>query len=299
MTDKKKCPKCGREVHSNAQFCIYCMNSMQPKTDITPAIPRRRSILLWLIPAFALFLLIALVVIGYHFSLLVNSAQKHMGSWKPTPTEAMQEQENDRIVTEDTPMEPDVIPTEPDVTPTEPDTSEATQKETSEKEEQPSEPDDTLPKETAPDETISVLCDHYYVEATCNAPMTCTKCGTTRGEADENAHQWIAEMATVYHEAQGHYEDTTDSVKKTKYLCFFCGYSQTGFDSMDAVREHITVHSGHSTYDLIVSYPDMLTETREVWEQITVRTWVVDQEAYEETIIEGYSCSVCGKKKDA
>lgn len=288
MTDRKKCPYCGNMLHANAQFCIYCMHSLEPKTDVTPPIPGRKPFLLWLVVLMFVLLLIVLMILGRTWISLASD-EGHADRMEPS----VHSENPDGFL--------DV--TEEAVTTDDLDIDEPTFTEGMITEDEQRQPDifeeETQPSENPPTETAPVICNHYYQAATCLTPMTCTICGAQKGENDENAHQWVAELATVYHQEVGHYEDVTDYVEKTKYLCFFCGYNQAGFDSMDAVREHITVHSASSNYDMIVSYPDMLTETREVWEEITVKTWIVDQEAYEETIIEGYSCSVCGKTKDA
>ena len=317
MTDKKKCPKCGSELHSGALFCMYCMHSMQPKTDVTPDVPRRRGVLFWIVLLVAVILLIVLLVFGKSMLLLLDHAnaskgllQNHsvMESDESSGAENTVSEPNEDYSEDNWPDEskPDTYGTPQ---PTEPTAAEATQRTPVPSldgedpvEEQPSEPDETEPKETLPEETlpevIVPVCEHFYLDATCNAPMTCQKCGDTWGEPDTLAHQWTPEMVTVHHDEVGHYEQQEDYFQKTVYLCFFCGYSQEGFDSLDEVREHITVHSDEANYNHISSLPDMLCDTREVWDSKTVQVWVVDQKAYDETVVKGYICSICGEKKE-
>lgn len=37
---------------------------------------------------------------------------------------------------------------------------------------------------------LTLVCFHSWTDATCDAPMTCKKCGKTKGEA--LSHEWIA-----------------------------------------------------------------------------------------------------------
>ncbi len=37
---------------------------------------------------------------------------------------------------------------------------------------------------------LTLVCFHSWADATCDAPITCKKCGKTKGEA--LSHEWIA-----------------------------------------------------------------------------------------------------------
>ena len=102
----------------------------------------------------------------------------------------------------------------------------------------------------------------------------------------------------MHHDEVGHYEEQVDYVKKIVYLCFFCGYNQDGYDSIDELREHITVHSHEVYYNNVFNHLESFADTREVWEPVTVTVWVVDQSAYDETVVTGYTCTLCGNRKD-
>jgi len=139
---------------------------------------------------------------------------------------------------------------------------------------------------------------HNYTAATCVAPMTCTTCGSTAGTANTSAHAYQPVYSNVHYDEVGHYENVEVSYKKTVYLCFFCGYNQEGYDSLDDLREHISVHSNSHNYDVIVSRPDMLADTREVWATKYELQWVVDEKAHDELVLTGYTCTLCNSKKD-
>ncbi len=315
MTDTKKCPKCGKQLHTDAQYCMYCMHSFQEKKDVTPTGLNRRGkqLLYWIPVVIAAAVLLSLFIPFFlndpakdddprlsQISGQVHSPETTNNNETPAaeeqqPTKQEGAQSNFPQSTTGQTITPgkETGPLLP--APSEPDVSQPPVSEPTESEQKPTEvpPISTDPEVTTPP------CSHYYMEATCNAPMTCTYCGDTWGSVDQNAHNWVADKVTVHHNEVGHYEEQTDYVKKTKYLCFFCGYSQAGFDSMEEVMEHTPVHSGSSGYDAALPWLDSLIETREVWEEVPVQVWVVDQKAYDETVITGYTCAVCNSKKDA
>lgn len=329
MTDSKKCPYCGKHLHNNAQFCMYCMHSFQPKKDVTPAGPSHTGRLAVITVCFVLAFL-ALVAAAIYIGFRMHSSDKAllivMENGKsiaqmtvPGSTSAGDHPTSDGVPETGETLESDsdviqpseAVFSEPDVTagavataprPTAPQTTNPPQSASQTTnpvplEPQPTEPVSTTPQVTVP-QTTDPACSHYYSEATCVAPMACIYCGHTLGGVDSNGHNWTEETAIVHHEEVGHYEEQVDYVEKTEYLCFFCGYNQDGFDSMDELREHITVHSHEVYYSNVYNNLESFTDTREVWAPVTVTVWVVDQVAYDETIVTGYTCTLCGGKKD-
>lgn len=276
MSDVKKCPHCGKQLHIQAQYCMFCMTSLQPKQDITPSVRKRKK---WITTA----ILLLTVVIVLILILLSNCTAQPPREEVPVGD-----------TTEDTQLpfqssEPDeLIPSEE--IPTVEQTKDQTQ----------SDPvmETNTNTETKPDTPTVSICNHSYVAASCVAPMTCSNCGDTVGTVDTSAHIWKPVTAVVHHDEVGHYEIVEVYYEKTVYLCFFCGYNQDGYDSLDELREHISVHSNSTNYDAIVSRPDMLADTRQVWATKYEEQWVVDEEAYDETVIAGYVCAVCNAQKD-
>lgn len=301
MKDIKKCPKCGKELHQDAQYCMYCMHSLQPKKDVTPVgLQSRGRHMLYALPV-VIAGAVLLSIIGLLF-LKDNGGESKSPQLSGQTETTFHDSSNLSDTAAAVPSQPPIIPEtthsdkdiETETTPPKPST-------TDQEERKPtidaSTAPETEPQPSAPLESVP-LCSHYFLEATCIAPMTCVHCGDTMGEIDPNAHIWNADTVTVHHKEVGHYEEQTDYVKKTKYLCFFCGYNQAGFDSMEEVLDHTLVHRGSSGYDAALPFLESLIETREVWEEVTEQVWVVDEEAYDETVVTGYTCSVCKCKKD-
>ena len=323
MTDTKKCKHCGRQIHSQAQYCMYCMVSQNEKADITPTDLRKKRM------GLRIPLLIAVgcvVTFGFVFGIwqllkptMLDSPNTPgaLISGSETTTTANEYLPDDQPIVENVNPDPDHLGSIQGTEPlfTNPQITTAPHSEPNSGDNKPvqdPEPETDLPTQnsemqipdtpeedpTEPDVTTPV-CNHYFIAASCTTPMTCIYCNATLGTADLNAHDWVAQTATVRHNEKGHYEDVTTSVKKTKYLCFFCGYTQAGFDSLDEVYEHMPVHSNKSTYDWVMSHPTYRTETKEVWVDVTEQRWIVDQKAYDETVITGYTCSICNKTKEA
>lgn len=53
-------------------------------------------------------------------------------------------------------------------------------------------------------------------------------------------------------------------------------------------------HSNKPDFELILQ---RTPETREKWEAVYETQWIVDCPAYDETVVTGYRCSLCGKEK--
>ncbi len=328
MTDTKICKHCGKQIHSQAQYCMYCMESQLEKVDVTPSGLQKKKKGRLLLPV----VIIAVCILS--FGLTVGFWQLFRPAFPETPEQLVSGSETSAseteylmdvpLNTEDTPYVTDqpentqgTIPQKADpqtpnkqaattqnsspTTPSKPTNNNPIQDSTPEK--SPSVQNPTTENTSAPNEdpteptTTTPNCSHYYTKASCTTPMTCIYCGATRGTADSNAHNYVAQTTTVHHDEKGHYEDVTTSVKKTKYLCFYCGYNQGGFDTLDDVYVHMQSHSNKSDFNWVMSHSTYRTETREVWENVTQQQWVVDQEAYDETVITGYTCSVCNKTK--
>ena len=59
MNDIKKCPHCGKKLHSNALYCMFCMTSLEPKKDITPHVRKHRKwILICMLPLATILLIV-------------------------------------------------------------------------------------------------------------------------------------------------------------------------------------------------------------------------------------------------
>ncbi len=276
MMDTKKCPHCGKQLHKDAQYCMYCMTSLCPKKDITP-----KAVSHWKLAFFCAALLIIVIV------LLLCVLLRSCGMKQSAP---------DGQATETTTA---LTPEEEKKNPIPESTSGAEQTDGEEKTGDPSENDPTRGPFQPTETNASLQCNHIYTAANCLTPVTCTLCGKTVGTPDSKAHTWEAVTSVVHHEEQWHTETVEVPYKKTVYLCFFCGYNQKGYDTLDLLREHVVVHSNAQNYETIIARPDLLADTREEWAVRTEEKRVVDKKAYDETVITGYICKVCNMHKSA
>lgn len=297
MSDTKKCPHCGKQIHSNAQYCMFCMTSLQPKQDITPSV---RSGKKWITTAILLLTVVTILVL----MLVSNCTAQPPKGQAPAGDAAEDTQLPFESSEPDEPISTEEIPTVENtesLTGSEPEIEINTDP-------RPNTDDDSTPNSNTDTNTdadngsnidtpVQQICNHYYIAANCLKPMTCTYCGDTVGTVDTSAHTWKPVTAVVHHEEVGHYEDVEVSYQKTVYLCFFCGYNQDGYDSLEALRSHMTVHSNKVDYNYVIGCPDLLADTREVWASRIEQQWVVDEEAYDETVTTGYICTICNKQK--
>ena len=176
------------------------------------------------------------------------------------------------------------------------------------------EPPATEPPATQP----PAVCAHNFINATCTKPKTCTKCGATTGSAlghswkdasctapktcnscgatsgSAAGHKWSNITQTVHHEEQGHYEDVQDAKKVQKYRCWLCSYAQPTYATKDAYYAHFdSVHGNESNSSFFRERYEMVED----WVYETVTVWVVDKEAYTETVVTGRKCDVCGEEE--
>ena len=317
MNDVIKCPSCGRELHEKAQYCMYCMTTLYPKEDITPEISAkgrggRIGVVILTVVLLLGFMVCAFLGIQ-QLSGSGDSAQKNgAGDTEKTllgteveSTNDTQETTQQTSIADETncPVESiqSVVSEDEQGNIQQPVNTDQSDSATSIPQTVPaSKPGNNISTEPLkPTESTHVQsCNHDYTAATCIAPMSCTICGDTVGTVNTSAHIWKPITAVIHHEEVGHYEIVEEYYKKTIYLCFFDGYNQEGFETLEELRNHMPVHSNKIDYNYVISVPDMLANTREVWATRPVEQWVVDQEAYDETIVTGYICTVCNAKKD-
>ena len=109
-------------------------------------------------------------------------------------------------------------------------------------------------------------------------------------------HEWVEVTETIHHDEVGHYETVTvkeawdEKVWESVTICNGCGMTFTGPNQVDDAIEHCTFEckNGYHTEEKQVTiHHDAVTEQR----------WVVDQNAYDETVTTGYKCSICGATK--
>ena len=132
-------------------------------------------------------------------------------------------------------------------------------------------------------------------ETTTHKETANTSSSMNNSETDnECRHNWVAITEIVYHEEKGHYEDVQKQrpVKRTKCpVCYEC------FDAVDIYYDHFdSTHTPSYDGDPIKALRNQYTTVND-YVYYTVSEWVVDEEAYSETVTVGYECSLCGKEK--
>lgn len=128
-----------------------------------------------------------------------------------------------------------------------------------------------------------------------------TNTGNTTAGNTNNAHEhrWIAQYTTVHHDAVTHTEKVVDQeawdepIKEARWVCGGCyaEFNPTTTSKMD-FSTHCTYCQGGS--NSWVSYVTVgYTHHEATYKTITV----VDKEAYDESVVSGYTCSGCGATK--
>ena len=141
--------------------------------------------------------------------------------------------------------------------------------------------------------------------------------GDIRDEQESESphiHDWVEQTKTVHHDETGHYEEVMtgkktvvdeeaydEPVYEIKCVCSACGYEA---DSTDEIGDHMDSH-----YDPELGYIDASYSVQEVVtdvihhpevsheEPVYEEQWIIDSEAWDETVVTGYRCSTCGAVK--
>ncbi|MBD7915855.1 hypothetical protein H9660_11935 [Clostridium sp. Sa3CUN1] len=128
---------------------------------------------------------------------------------------------------------------------------------------------------------------------------------TTTNDKHEHTHNWVAITTTVHHDEEGHWENVLVSEAWTEevpvyeerevMICNDCGEELSASNAYDHIENHL-LNGGKGSW-------------REEWRQVQVGTnkinheavyekkWVVDKAAWDETVVTGYKCSICGETK--
>lgn len=128
---------------------------------------------------------------------------------------------------------------------------------------------------------------------------------SSSSSSQTHAHNWIPITSVIQHKEQGHYEKVLISEAWTEevpvyedrevMICNDCGAELNASNCYDHVEEHL-LNGGKGSW-------------REEWKRVQVGTnkinhdavyenkWVVDKATWNETVITGYKCSICGETK--
>lgn len=141
--------------------------------------------------------------------------------------------------------------------------------------------------------------------------------GDTRKEENNKSphiHDWVEQTQTVHHDETGHFEEVKTGAKtvvdeeaydepvyQMKCVCSACGYEA---DSVEEISGHLDSHydpqlgyidAGYSVQEVVtdvIHHPESSHE-----EPVFEEKWIVDSEAWDETVVTGYRCSTCGAVK--
>ena len=110
-----------------------------------------------------------------------------------------------------------------------------------------------------------------------------------------HVHEWEAVTTTIKHEEEGHWEDVVvqeawiETIGGSwRTICNGCGTDMTDMED-DEFALHCAIFC-QSSYG-----NRWITNTVE-HPAVTEKQWIIDQEAYEETVVTGYKCD-CGETK--
>ncbi len=121
-----------------------------------------------------------------------------------------------------------------------------------------------------------------------------TSSNTVAKDLCADGHTWEKITETVHHEEEGHYDWVVVKEAYQWYKCPVCGkkFEKEGADNSQDYYQHFdSTHTDIHESFLRDSYNCGTVDEKQE------KKWVVDQEAYDETVVVGYKCEVCEKKK--
>ncbi|MBQ8767803.1 MAG: zinc ribbon domain-containing protein [Clostridia bacterium] len=267
------CPSCGKELPLESKFCPYCMERINEPVSVT--VPENKQELnKKIIIIVAIVLLIVLgVAIAVFFSQNNKTASNGIVDNEDTTesTESAESSsgefvsENDEIIVD---FYDEIYITDDEQT------SDENEK-------------DIISK-TEPNTNNNV---------TKQDVTKATQKEETTTEADPCAygHEWIELTNVIHHNEEGHYGMVEKQRPVTMYKCPVCYKKYT---SLDEYYSHFdSSHKPSYSGDPVGAFRNQYT-TVTGYEYYEVEEWIVDREAYDETVITGYKCSICGKEKN-
>ena len=255
----KKCPHCGAELPPEAGFCFRCMTSLAEKRVIEK--PKKKN----KVKATVISVCVILVMTGVLVFLAANKIYHRSSPEEKAATDIMSDPEAETKVK-------------------------------------------TADKKVSETVTEKGSTDKKAGGVNANSPTPAPETTTA------HVHDWVQKTRIVKHEAVGHYGQVEAGTKTVidknaydeevvdepeHYECD-CGKkwerNQSGsLPEPDALIYHCWLE--HCDYHYVAAtYKTVHHEAQTHEEPVYETQWIIDVPAYEETVPDGYECSVCGEK---
>lgn len=280
--DVVKCPHCGKELPGEAKFCPYCMQRLdEPVAVQLPREKNKPNIKAILISAAAVVAVISLALSTvFYFRNKVGVNKPESNTVGKTDSETNETSNSDVAHNDDSNLANGFINGQNENAASSPDNSGGG-----------SSVNGNVPVNTGSTATTEGNSREPDTTKTGSENNTA---GTTANNPCAGGHTWVAVTETVHHDEVGHYETVEHQRTVTKYKCPVC-YKK--FASLDLYYAHFdSVHTPSYDGDPIRALRNQYTTSNEI-ENYTTNEWVVDTAAYDETVVTGYKCSICGKTK--
>lgn len=280
--DVVKCPHCGKELPGEAKFCPYCMQRLdEPVAVQLPREKKKPNIRAILIAAAAVVAVISLALsTAFYFRNKVGVNKPESNTVGKTDSETNETSNSDVAHNDDSNLANGFINGQNENAASSPDHSGGGFS-----------VNGNVPVNTG---STSATENNSREPDTTKTGSENNTAGTTANNPCADGHTWVAVTKTVHHDEVGHYETVEHQRTVTKYKCPVC-YEK--FASLDLYYAHFdSEHAPSYSGDPIRALRNQYTTSNEI-ETYTTNEWVVDTAAYDETVVTGYKCSVCGKTK--
>lgn len=265
----KKCPHCGKDLPEELQFCPYCMERITEPVAVTVPDGKKKLNKKSIIIIIVAIVLVLLLAGGIAFFSHYKNAESDINV-------------NNNVSTED------INTTEST------NTTETTSGSDTSKENDIFVPDNKDASHENPTNNKTDKEENKTTNANKDNTSSTTTTSATNNIVSECEHNWVTQTQTVHHDEVGHYETVEKQRKVTKYKCPVC------YEKLVSLDEYYThfdnTHKPSYDGDPITILREQYT-TESGYEYYTMQEWVVDEEAYDEVVITGSNCSICGEEK--
>lgn len=301
-----KCSHCGKELPVESNFCPYCMEQINKPVEVN--IPKgKKKISKERLIMVSITLLLSVITVGLLISRYYNIPISEKDIKISDTTEDSNKTQGLQIFKDTEETEGENRPEDGNATEYEIKSEKTTLSDrniniVADMNEGTDTPVNRYPVEgtTQKDNSISSVGNTSQGNFTDNKEEKTTHSGNNSGSVAETQtkeckHNWIAQTKIVHHEEVGHYEEVSKQRPVKIYRCDVCSEE---YDSINKYYNHFdNTHTPMYDGDPITIFREEYTTDTE-YEYYTETQWVLDEDAYDETVITGYLCSYCGKSKE-